>query len=117
MKNQKNLRTIVIVASIWLGFMMVNSLMSAAAVKTIPYSDFLRLAKEGKVFSNTWAQPFCSPTRASILTGLSPARIGITTPACHMPQVVLKATPGHRWTHLSTMRHTLHVEVQSRSMS
>ncbi len=49
MNNQKNLRTIVIVASIWLGFMIVNSLMSAAAIKTIPYSDFLRLAKEGKV--------------------------------------------------------------------
>jgi arylsulfatase A-like enzyme len=28
------------------------------------------LAQEGKVFSNAWAQPFCSPTRASIITGL-----------------------------------------------
>ena len=49
MKNQNNLRTIAIVGSIWLGFMIVNSLMSSASVKTIPYSDFLRLAKEGKV--------------------------------------------------------------------
>src|SRR5262245_28148100 len=30
-----------------------------------------RLAKEGMVFANAWAQPFCSPTRASILTGLT----------------------------------------------
>lgn len=29
-----------------------------------------RLASEGMVFTNTWAQPFCSPSRASILTGL-----------------------------------------------
>ena len=49
MKNQNNLRAIVIVGSIWLGIMIVNSLMSTAATKTIPYSDFLRLAKEGKV--------------------------------------------------------------------
>ena len=40
------------------------------------------------------ASPLCSPTRSSILTGLSPARTGITTPNCHLPQVVLQATPG-----------------------
>jgi arylsulfatase A-like enzyme len=28
------------------------------------------LARQGMVFSSTWAEPFCSPTRASILTGL-----------------------------------------------
>ena len=38
------------------------------------------------------SSPLCSPTRASILTGLSPARTGITTPNCHLPKVVLKAT-------------------------
>jgi arylsulfatase A-like enzyme len=40
------------------------------------------------------ASPLCSPTRSAILTGLSPARTGITTPNCHLPQVVLEATPG-----------------------
>jgi arylsulfatase A len=29
-----------------------------------------RLAQDGMRFSNAWAQPFCSPTRASIITGL-----------------------------------------------
>src|SRR5690349_14901328 len=28
-----------------------------------------RLARQGTAFSHAWAQPFCSPTRASILTG------------------------------------------------
>jgi arylsulfatase A-like enzyme len=40
------------------------------------------------------SSPLCSPTRASILTGLSPARIGITSPSCHLPKVALQATPG-----------------------
>ena len=56
-----------------------------------------RLARRGMTFTRAYsASPLCSPTRASILTGLSPARIGITTPACHLPQVVLEATPGGR---------------------
>ncbi len=54
-----------------------------------------RLAKRGMTFSRAYsASPLCSPTRSAILTGLSPARTGITTPNCHLPQVVLKATPG-----------------------
>jgi arylsulfatase A-like enzyme len=56
-----------------------------------------RLARRGMTFTHAYsASPLCSPTRASILTGLSPARIGLTTPACHLPQVVLEATPGQR---------------------
>lgn len=38
------------------------------------------------------ANPSCSPTRASILTGLDPARIGITSPSCHFPELVLGKT-------------------------
>ena len=50
-----------------------------------------RLAGRGMRFRNAYAaNPLCSPTRASILTGLHPARIGITAPACHLPQVVLQ---------------------------
>jgi arylsulfatase A-like enzyme len=56
-----------------------------------------RLAKRGTFFPNAYsASPFCSPTRASILTGLSPARVGITTPACHLPNEVLQASVQER---------------------
>ncbi|MEZ6125218.1 MAG: sulfatase [Planctomycetaceae bacterium] len=52
-----------------------------------------RLAHGGMTFSRAYSSsPLCSPTRASVLTGLSPARHGITSPNCHLPQVVLKAT-------------------------
>jgi len=54
-----------------------------------------RLAQRGLVFTRAYsASPLCSPTRAAILTGLSPARTGITAPNCHLPQVVLAAKPG-----------------------
>lgn len=53
-----------------------------------------RLSKRGMTFTRAYsASPLCSPTRASVLTGLSPARTGITTPNCHLPRVVLRATP------------------------
>ena len=54
-----------------------------------------RLARRGMTFTRAYsASPLCSPTRSAILTGLSPARTGITTPNCHLPQVVLEAKPG-----------------------
>lgn len=52
-----------------------------------------RLAQRGMTFTRAYSSsPLCSPTRASILTGLSPARHGITSPNCHLPKVVLKVT-------------------------
>jgi len=54
-----------------------------------------RLAKRGMTFTHAYsASPLCSPTRSAILTGLSPARTGITEPNCHLPKVVLKARTG-----------------------
>lgn len=54
-----------------------------------------RLARRGMVFTRAYtASPLCSPTRSSILTGLHPARTGITSPNCHTPKVVLQATNG-----------------------
>lgn len=51
-----------------------------------------RLAQRGITFTNAYAaSPLCSPTRASILTGQTPARTGITEPNCHYPEVVLNA--------------------------
>ena len=55
-----------------------------------------RLAQRGMTFTRAYAaSPLCSPTRTSVLTGLSPARVGITSPVCHVPEVVLEATPGN----------------------
>ncbi len=49
-----------------------------------------RLASRAMRFTQAYsANPLCSPTRASILTGLYPARIGITAPVCHLPEEYL----------------------------
>ena len=37
-----------------------------------------RLASRGMTFSQAYASPICSPTRASIMTGQNPARHGMT---------------------------------------
>ena len=51
------------------------------------------LARRGMMFTQAYAaNPLCSPTRASIMTGLWPARIGITAPVCHVPQIKLEET-------------------------
>ena len=50
-----------------------------------------KLAARGVRFTQAYAaNPLCSPTRSSILTGLWPARTGITAPVCHLPQVILE---------------------------
>jgi len=38
-----------------------------------------KLATQGMRFTNIWAHPFCSPTRAAILTGLFAAKTKVTT--------------------------------------
>jgi len=51
------------------------------------------LARRGMLYTRAYAaSPLCSPTRASIMTGQSPARIGITTPDCHLPAVRMVET-------------------------
>ncbi|MGD9241061.1 MAG: ATP-dependent metallopeptidase FtsH/Yme1/Tma family protein, partial [Desulfobacterales bacterium] len=49
MQNQNRFRTLIIIGGIWLTFLLFNFLSTNAAVKTIPYSEFLQLAKEGRV--------------------------------------------------------------------
>jgi arylsulfatase A-like enzyme len=59
-----------------------------SAFHQTPHID--TLAQRGIRFTQAYAaNPFCSPTRSSILTGQYPARIGITIPVCHLPEVVL----------------------------
>lgn len=54
-----------------------------------------RLAQRGVTFTRAYsASPLCSPTRSAILTGLSPARTGITAPNGHVAEVILKAEAG-----------------------
>ncbi len=52
-----------------------------------------RLAKRGMVFTRAYsASPLCSPTRASILTGQTPARTGVTAPNGHLPKPIMNAS-------------------------
>jgi len=52
-----------------------------------------RFAKRAMRFTDAYAQPLCSPTRASLLTGQYSARHGITSPSGH-----LKPQPdGHKF--------------------
>ena len=44
-----------------------------------------RLAKQSMRFTNAYAVPLCSPTRASILTGQYSARHGVTSASGHQP--------------------------------
>lgn len=54
-----------------------------------PHLD--KLASRGVRFTQAYAaNPLCSPTRSSVLTGLWPARTGITAPVGHLPKVVLE---------------------------
>ena len=47
-----------------------------------------KLARQGMLFTDAYAaNPLCSPTRASILTGKYPARMKITAPAGHLPKL------------------------------
>ncbi|MCS7186641.1 MAG: sulfatase [Armatimonadota bacterium] len=50
-----------------------------------------RLAKMGMKFTNAYAaNPLCSPTRASILTGQYPCRLRITLPNAHLGEELLE---------------------------
>ena len=48
-----------------------------------PHMD--KLAKQSMLFTDAYAHPLCSPTRASILSGQYPSRHGVTTASGHQP--------------------------------
>ncbi len=45
-----------------------------------------KFARQGMKFANVWAHPFCSPTRATIITGLYAAKTKVTTYADALSQ-------------------------------
>ncbi|MBT8367224.1 MAG: ATP-dependent metallopeptidase FtsH/Yme1/Tma family protein, partial [Deltaproteobacteria bacterium] len=49
MQKKSRSKFLIVIGSIWLALMLLNALSSNAVMKTIPYSEFLRLADEGKV--------------------------------------------------------------------
>jgi cell division protease FtsH len=49
MQKQNGYKTLLIIGGIWLTFLMLSNLSSIATMKSIPYSEFLRLAREGKI--------------------------------------------------------------------
>lgn len=67
------------------------------------------IARRGVKFTQAYAaSPLCSPTRSSILAGVYPARSGITSPACHLPEIQLekklsKAVPAMRATNADSI--------------
>lgn len=50
-----------------------------------------KLARRAVRFTQAYAaNPLCSPTRSSVITGLWPARTVIMAPNCHLPKVILE---------------------------
>lgn len=56
-----------------------------------PTPNLTRLAQNGVLFHSAWAMPWCSPTRASIVSGRYPFRTGVGDP---IPQNPAKTSPG-----------------------
>ncbi|MGD8991806.1 MAG: ATP-dependent metallopeptidase FtsH/Yme1/Tma family protein, partial [Desulfobacterales bacterium] len=49
MQNQNRIKTLAIIGGIWLTIVLLNNISSNAVTQTIAYSEFLKLAREGKV--------------------------------------------------------------------
>ena len=67
-----------------------------------------KLASQGMRFTDAYAAaPVCTPTRAAMMTGLAPARLGITNHAPGNPDHVSKTTSlkGAQWTTYLSLEH------------
>jgi arylsulfatase A-like enzyme len=77
---------------------------SAYGTKDVRTPHIDRLGREGMTFQNFYANScVCSPTRAALLTGCHPDRVGV-------PVVIREEEPGNSWGHLSA-RATLLPQV------
>ena len=77
-KSPKNL---VLILADDLGWADTNLYGKTALYET---PNIQRLAARGMTFTDAYASPICSPTRASLMTGQNPARHGMTAPAAHL---------------------------------
>jgi len=69
------------------------SLFGFGGKPTAKLPNIAKLAKRGVKFSNVWAMPECSPSRASFFTGRYPIRTGVqsaivVTQSYHLPRAV-----------------------------
>ena len=103
-------------------FLVDDSWMDSSAYGSRYYEtpNMERLAREGMRFTDAYAAPVCSPTRASLLTGKHTARHGITNasghqeaPSSRLPQASKSAQARRRMippasrTHLEATEYTL----------
>lgn len=70
-----------------------------------------RLATQAMRFTDAYACPICSPTRASILTGQYSARHGITVPTGHLPP----QPPGHDFRPANGVWNRLYMDPESKN--
>jgi arylsulfatase A-like enzyme len=70
-----------------------------------------RFAQRAMRFTRAYAQPLCSPTRASILTGKYPSRHGILTASGHQPP----QPPGHNFQPATAAPHRPLIAPQSKN--
>ncbi len=79
-----------------------------------------RLATRGMLFTDAYAaNPLCSPTRASIMTGKYPARLRITQPAGHLPplpDVPLLAEKAPAWQRVIAPRSRRFLPLEERTL-
>lgn len=73
------------------GFYPKSAARRATTPPAPPTPNLAALASKGVLFRQAWAEPWCSPSRAAILTGRHPFRTGVGTPVpqARVPHPVL----------------------------
>ena len=84
---------------------------SAFGTKDIRTPQMDRLCREGMTFQNFFANScVCSPTRAALLTGCYPDRVGV-------PGVIREETPSDSWGYLLPRRKSAAATAQAGRLS